>query len=212
MEIPPGGGSGPPLTTRIALLDEYPLWLSALTDGLEAQVGFLVTLVALTGAALMQTLDRQRLDVLVLEPWLRSGDGLDAIQHAKSAIPDITVVAFSRIWDDRHVQPVMDLGVAAYVPKATPVATLRSVIAGAQDGMLTRPKATEAMAAMPVLTPREVEVLALVAEGNSNQAVAERLFVTERTVRFHLRNIYAKLGAGNRTMAVAVARKTGIIP
>lgn len=212
METPPAGGSGLPPTTHIALLDEYPLWLNALTEGLESQAGFLVILAALTGAQLVGSLEGRRVDVLVLEPWLRSGDGLEAIQHVRTAMPDTTVVAFSRIWDDRHVQPVMDLGVAAYVPKTTPVSGLRSVIDGARDGLVTRPRGAHSTRAMPVLTPREVEVLALVADGHSNQAVAEQLFVTERTVRFHLRNVYAKLGADNRTMAVTVARKAGLVP
>ena len=212
METPPEGGSGLPPVTHIALLDEYPLWLNALTEGLEAHAGFLVTLVALTGAELIRSLAGRGADVLVLEPWLRSGDGLDAIQHITTTMPGTTVVAFSRIWDDRHVQPVMDLGVTAYVPKTTPVTGLCPVIAGARDGLVTRPRSSQAAPAMPVLTPRELEVLALVADGHSNQAVAEQLFMTERTVRFHLRNVYAKLGAGNRTMAVAMARKAGVIP
>lgn len=203
METPP---------TRVALLDEYPLWLNALTEGLEAQAGLLVTLVALTGGELLRSLTGQQVDVLVLEPWLRSGDGLEAVRHVRTTMPGTTVVAYSRIWDDRHVQPVMDLGAAAYVPKTTPVAGLRSIIAGARNGLVTLPRAVPTVGPVPALTPREAEVLGLVADGHSNDDVARQIFVTERTVRFHLRNIYAKLGATNRTMAVAVARKAGIIP
>lgn len=212
MEPGEGGVAGPAGTTHVALLDEYPLWLNALTEGLNSTAGFRVVLQALRGADLVRSLVGQRPDVLVLEPWLRSGDGLEAIEHARDAVPGIAVVAFSRIWDDRHVQPVMDLGVAAYVPKTTPVDGLCGVITGARNGLVTRPKAAPAAREVPALTPREMEVLALVADGHPNLAVAQHLFVTERTVRFHLHNVYAKLGADNRTMAVAVARRAGLIP
>lgn len=214
MEMPPGDSGSPPHSpprTHVAVLDEYPIILMGVTEHLEAHEGFLVVAQALSGAELIRAIDGRRLDVLVLEPWLRSGDGLEAIGHVRHTLPEVTIVAFSRVWDDHHVDPVMDMGVAAYVPKTTPPGGLCHTIANARNGMVTRPRTSDDGIGAPQLTPREVVVLRLVADGRTNGAIATELFLSERTVRFHLRNAYAKLGADNRTMAVAVARKAGII-
>lgn len=191
-------------------MDEYPVLVDGLASGLAAEPGFAVIVRATTGADLLVKLQAQPCDVVVAEPWLRSGDGLAALSELSSSHPGITLVAFSRVWDGNRVNRLMQLGAKAYVPKSTPMSSLPSIVRSAMAGMETRPS-TAPVPSAAGLTPREIEVLTLAAEGIANSTIATRLFITERTVRFHLNNAYRKLGAGNRTEASAIARRRGLL-
>ena len=203
-------GSGVLPSIRIAVMDEYPVLVDGLADGLASEPGFTVVVRATTGADLLGQLGARPCDVVVAEPWLRSDDGLEALGEILSSRPGMTVVAFSRVWDDSRVNALMHLGARAYVPKSTPMASLPGIVRSAVAGMETRPSATQAPGG-PVLTPREIEVLALAAKGIDNVTIGRRLFITERTVKFHLHNAYRKLGAGNRTEASVIARHRGLL-
>lgn len=203
-------GDGEISPIRIALMDEYPVLVDGLADGLAAEPGFTVVARATTGAELLAQLDARPCDVVVAEPWLRSDDGLAALREIVASRPDVTVVAFSRVWDDSRVNQLMDLGARAYVPKSTPMSSLPSIVRSAVAGMETRPSANPAQGDAG-LTAREIEVLALAATGLDNVTIGERLFITERTVKFHLQNAYRKLGASNRTEASVIARERGIL-
>lgn len=207
---PDASDDGAPRTTRIAVMDEYPVLVDGLADGLAAEPGFTVPVRATCGADLVAQLASRPCDVVVAEPWLRSDDGLAALADIVAARPGITLVAFSRVWDDNRVNQVMALGARAYVPKSTPMSSLPSIVRSALAGMETRPAATQ-MSVSSGMTLRELEVLALAAEGLENAAIGRRLFITERTVKFHLQNAYRKLGAGNRTEAAVIARQRGLL-
>lgn len=195
---------------RVAVLDEYPVLVDGLADGLNAEDDFVVVVRATSGADLLERLRARPCDVVVAEPWLRSDDGLDAIADIAATMPQVTIVAFSRVWDDSRVAQVMDRGAKAYVPKSTSMSSLPGVVRSAMQGMVTRPTTSPDLDDAG-LTPREVEVLALVADGLDNAAIGRGLFITERTVKFHLQNAFRKLGAGNRTEAVALARRRGVL-
>lgn len=202
-----GGVPGP---IRIAVLDEYPVLVDGLAQGLSAEPGFTVAVRATSGADLRAKLGTHPCQVVVAEPWLRSGDGITALAEIVESGPEVTVVVFSRMWDEHHVTRLMDLGVHAYVPKSTPMSSLPSLVRSAMSGMETRP-GVATMPIAPALTRREAEVLALAGEGLDNVTIGTRLFITERTVRFHLGNAYRKLGAANRTEASVIARRRGLL-
>ncbi len=206
------GRSAAPESKRVAVLDEYPLWVDALAAALDQDGHFSVDVKAHSGAELLDGLSSHPCEVIVAEPWLRSGDGLAALQQVSATSPDLTIVALSRVWTDDHVRQVMDLGARAYLPKSTPPAILPDLIRGAMGGMTTFPVAPDALDGASALTPRELEVLAMAADGHDNRAIATGLFISERTVKFHLQNAYRKLGARNRTEASAIARKRGMVP
>ena len=205
-------GLDAPSINRIAVLDEYPLWVDALATALDQDDTFSVDVRAHSGSELLDGLSSHPCDVVVAEPWLRSGDGLAALQQVSATNPGLTIVALSRVWTDDHVRQVMDLGARAYLPKSTPPAILPDLIRGAMAGMTTFPVAPDALQGATSLTPRELEVLAMAADGHDNRAIATGLFISERTVKFHLQNAYRKLGAHNRTEASAIARKRGMVP
>ena len=194
----------------VALLDEYPLWVSALADLIGRDPSLRVDVTASGGAELVTRWQATPCPVVIAEPWLRSDDGLDAIATIIGLDPAVTVIAFSRIWDKGHVQQVLDLGARAYVPKSTPIDQMPGIITNAQQGLMTAPVRAGGGGASG-LTPREIEVLGLVARGEGNDAIARALRITERTVKFHLQNAYRKLGARNRTEAAALARREGVI-
>ena len=194
----------------VALLDEYPLWVSALADLAGRDPSLRVDVTASSGEELVARWQERPCPIVIAEPWLRSDDGLDAIRTILGIDPAVTVIAFSRVWDNGHVQQVLDLGARAYVPKSTPIDQMPGIIANARQGLVTAPMRAVGEGASG-LTPREIEVLGLVALGEGNDAIARALRITERTVKFHLQNAYRKLGARNRTEAAALARREGVI-
>ena len=150
-------------------------------------------------------------EVVVAEPWLRTNDGFEALAHVAEHHADITIVAFSRVWDRDRVEQVMALGARAYVPKTTDVAALPGIIRRAMDGLVTVPHDQGEDGRAVDLTPREFDVLRRAADGHDNARIAADLGIAERTVKFHLQNAYRKLGAHNRTEAAAIARRQGIL-
>lgn len=210
---PPGtDGTGPAAgPTRVALLDEYPAVLEAMASLLDASRHFAVAARAMNGGDLVTHLAASPVGVVVAEPWLRSGDGLDALRRAREIQPELVIIALSRIWDRGHVDQLLAIGARAYIPKSTDLHEIPRIIRRAQDGMLTLPADLPRDGGAALLTPREAEVLAMAAEGMDNRAIAGALVVTERTVKFHLQNAYRKLGVTNRTAAAAAARRLGLI-
>lgn len=193
-------------------MDEYPAMLDSMRTLLDADAGFRVVAEAATGAELLQAVSSQRVDLVLAEPWLRSDGALDALREIARTQERVVIVALSRMWDREHVDPLVEMGARAYIPKSTPLERIPPIIHAAVDGMITLPADAESgTAGTALLTPREAEVLSLAAEGMDNRAIAGALVVTERTVKFHLQNSYRKLGVTNRTAAAAAARKLGII-
>lgn len=185
--------------------------LSALQALLDDEPGFEVVLQAATGTALVEGLAHHRCGAIVVEPWLRSKDGLDAIRQVAARADGTVIIALSRLWDDAHVSRAMDAGAHAYLPKSTDLHRIPGAILRALEGISTMPTRAPRGAGTRTLTRREAEVITMAAEGLDNAAIAQALFVSERTVKFHLQNAYRKLGVGNRTAAVAAARREGLI-
>lgn len=210
---PPGtDGAGPAAgVTRVVLLDEYPAVLDALATLLDGHPDFHVVAKVRTGAELLEVTSRERIDLVVAEPWLRSGDGLHALRTVSQAPEPARVVALSRMWDRQRVDPLVQIGVRAYIPKSLDLHRIPPILRGAMDGLVTLPDDTGPSHGQALLTPREAEVLRMASDGLDNRAIAEVLVVSDRTVKFHLQNAYRKLGVTNRTAASAAARRLGII-
>ncbi len=195
---------------HIALLDEYPAVRASLAAALDADPGFTVAGQAGTGTELLDIVARRRVDVVLAEPWLRSDDGLDALARIGEDVPGVTIVALSRVWDDARVAQLRGIGARGYIPKSMELPRVLQILRQAHEGMEVFPT-RDSTGAPALLTRREAEVLRLAAEGLDNRAIADQLFVSERTVKFHLQNAYRKLGVANRTAAAASARRHGMI-
>lgn len=201
---------------RVAVADEYPMFRLGLEAALEADPDVQVVVNAADGHELLRRLDRNPADVVLIEPWMRAGDGLLAVGEVLRRHPGTVVIALSRVWDGQRVRHLQEMGVHGYLDKRTEPSDLPSVVRHVVAGGHVVPATggdtpSGAPAGRHALSPREIKVLTLVAEGYSNQEIADRLFVTGQTIKFHLANVYRKLGARNRTQAARSAMHQGLI-
>jgi DNA-binding NarL/FixJ family response regulator len=206
----------------IVVADDHPIVLSGLQQLFDRQPGFKVVACCATGEEALDVIRRQRPDVLVLDLRMPGRSGLDVLRTMSAEkLACRTVLLTAAIRNDEVVEAVR-LGAAGVVLKESPPAVLvdclRKVHAGEQwidgetlarafDSML-RPGADRA--AGP-LTPRELEIVRMVAEGLRNKAIADRLSITEGTVKVHLHNIYDKLGVEGRLELVLCAQQRGLL-
>lgn len=196
--------------TRVAIADDSPMLMDGVARALGDGSSVSVVARATSGSELLAKVDGRDPDVAIIEPWMSSGDGLDAIAALSHECPDTTVIALSGVQQPEYVEQVLAQGADGYIGKDVPPADFASLVRRIREGVLVRPRAMAPDGPAHALTAREREVLALVAEGLSNQEVGRRLFVTEQTVKFHLGNVYRKLGASNRTEAARKALSLGL--
>ena len=211
--------SKPPL--RVAIADDHRLMLDGIKRALETAPDIRVVGEAMSGEEILALVPQVRPDVVILDMRMPKGDGLTTLGQLRKAYPDIKVIILSMFEDSEHIDRALHQGAAGYVVKSiNPLdlpSTIRQVVEGtvyhprARGGAEGEPGAPVATAAPGGLTERELSILRLVAEGLSNLDIASRLYVTEQTVKFHLSNIYRKLGVGNRTEATRYAYRNGLI-
>jgi DNA-binding NarL/FixJ family response regulator len=209
-----GERKAPPAVTRdvrrtAVILDDHPLWLSALELVLgEADVD--VVGAATSGESAMAQLEEKRPDLFVADLHLKTGgSGIACIQEAINRFPATSVIIVSAFDDPASVDDALSTGAAAFISKAAGADEIASAVRQvfshsvflASRHRIRAQRLRRQSDRLPGLTRREAEILDLVAEGHSNAQVATMLWVTEQTVKFHLSNIYRKLGVSNRTEA-----------
>jgi DNA-binding NarL/FixJ family response regulator len=200
------------------LVDRHPLWLDGVESAL-AQLGISVVSKASSLTAATGFLADTWPDLVVAETTYgddREG-GLLWVEGVSAEFPATKIVAFSSCTAEDHIAATLASGASAYVVKHAPVedfvATVRQVF---HRSVYLKPlaEAPRRRASLPVsqlLTRREVDILRLAAEGHSNVRIARILWVTEQTVKFHLSNVYRKIGVANRTEAGRWAQVHGIL-
>jgi DNA-binding NarL/FixJ family response regulator len=202
------------------LLDQYPLWLDALERLLE-QIGITVITKVTDPSKALEVVAEHHPHLFVLDTDLNGSvpDGLTCLGEACAQLPSLKAVVVAASEDRQRVDAALAAGAVAYVLKrAHPddvAAAFRQVftrslyLAGEYlPELRSAPAADEDDAG---LTPREHQILRLVAEGNTNGDVARRLWVTEQTVKFHLANVFRKLDVSNRTQASRWAHAHGLV-
>src|SRR5664280_408664 len=204
---------------RVAIADDHRLMLDGIKRALETAPDIRVVGEAMTGEDLLALVPRVRPDVVILDMRMPKGDGLSTLQVLQKKHPDLKVIMLSMFDDPENIEKALGYGAAGYVVKSINPLDLASTIRGVFEGTVYHPRGVSggggAEAAPPAapggLTTRELAILKLVAEGLPNLDIASRLFVTEQTIKFHLSNIYRKLGVGNRTEATRYAYRNGLI-
>lgn len=194
---------------RIVLADDHPLVLEGLKALLDAEPDLEVVATVGDGEALLEALRSRRPDLAVIDLEMGDPDGLACLDRIASEGLPVRVVVLTAHSDPRIMRTVWEKGAAGFAMKSQPPRQTVSVIRQVAQGQLVFPQATRQPGADAAdriresLTERERAVLSALAEGLSNQRIARRLGITANTVKFHLQNLYLKLGARTRTEAVA---------
>ncbi len=207
---------------RILVADDHPMLREGLVGVLSTQPDFEVVGEASDGAEAVRLAEALRPDVILLDLEMPGTDGVAALEGLRDAGSEARAVVFTAYDTDERILGALRAGARGYLLKGASRAeifsAIRTVHAG---GSLLQPDVTARLlehigrndegARAEQLTPRELEVLGLISQGLQNSEIAAQLFVTERTVKFHVSSILAKLGADNRTEAVAIAARRGLM-
>ena len=200
-----------PDALRIVIADDHPLVLEGLHGLLAGEPDMNVVATATDGERALDAARRFLPDLLILDLEMPFMGGFECLRKIRAAELPVRVLVLSAFGDAHSLRTAIEHGADGFALKTgAPEATL-AAIRQVAHGHLAFPQAarrwlTESqstVAAADVLTDREEEVLALLADGASNLQIAGRLSLSESTVKFHLRNIYSKLGVTNRTEAAA---------
>ena len=208
--------------TSVFLADDEPLVRAGLRALLERQ-GLTVTGEAANGAEALKEVRRTRPDVVLMDVRMPVMDGIEATRRLLAELPDPPKVLVVTTFDnDDYVHEALLAGASGFLLKRARkeefAHAVRTVVAG--ESLLfpdairrlvaARPSGSHVKAAK-TLTRREVQVLKLIATGLSNQDIAAELVITLETVKTHVGNVFAKLGAASRTQAVVIAYEAGIV-
>jgi DNA-binding NarL/FixJ family response regulator len=204
--------------TTVLLVDDHELIRQGLRRAFERSDGFRVVGEAASVAEAKSALAALQPDVLVADVRLPDGTGLDLVRHAREDREEIGIVVLTMYPGDDQLFAALDAGASAFVPKDAPIdeviAAARHAVAN--PGAFSASDLSEAMKRRmtptgPQLTPREKEVLPLLADGLGVSAIARRLNISESTSKAHVARIYEKLGAANRAQAVTSAFRLGLL-
>jgi DNA-binding NarL/FixJ family response regulator len=200
------------------VVDDHPVVREGLAAILATQPDFEVAGEAGSGAEAVLQAASLAPDVVLMDLEMPGVDGVEAIRRLRERDPGVRVVVLTAFDTDERIVAAIRAGAQGYLLKGAPRADIfRAVRVVREGGSLIEPVVASKLLRRvredpDELTAREREVLALLARGLPNRDIAAALFVAERTVKFHVSSILAKLGAANRTQAVARARERGLVP
>jgi DNA-binding NarL/FixJ family response regulator len=203
---------------RVAIVDDHPVVTDGIAVNLRSDPNIDIVATGATAESAVEIAREHAPDVLILDLELGGRGGLESVSAVRAASSKTRIVVFSAYAGEERVASAFEQGVDSYVLKGTPSDELVAVIHAVADGGTRIPPDIAAQLARAVRTPRreritvrEREILVMLAEGLSNRAAADRLGISERTVKFHVGEILARLGADNRAQAVAIAQARGLL-
>ena len=200
---------------RIMCVDDHPLMHKGIRGLIETQPDMaIVGEVSKAGDALASF--REKLpDITLMDLRLPDGNGIDTMISILKEYPEARIIILTMFEGDVEIQRALKSGARGYILKNMPPEDLLQVIRNVHAGKKRLHPVIAANLADHFgeenLTPRETEVLQLISEGNSNKEIGNRLGISEETVKGHVKNILGKLGANDRTQAVSIAVRRGII-
>lgn len=208
----------PPI--RVLIVDDHPMMRKGLRSFLEITQGLQCVGEASSGEEAIALSPQLLPEVVIMDLMMPGMGGVAAIRALRAQHPELRVIALTSFAEPRLVQDAVNAGAIGYLLKNVTAADLAEAVRAAAAGRpVMGPEAVQALVQMvadpqPIgsdLTDRERDVLALLAKGLTNHEIAQRMEISEATVRFHVGNILSKLEVGNRTEAVQVAFKHRLV-
>ncbi len=204
-----------PASIRVLSVDDHPLLRQGIAAIINSQPDMLLVAEASSGSEGIQKFRAHQPDVTLMDLRLPDMSGIDTVIAIRTEFSDARIIMLTTFEGDVEVQRALEAGARGYMLKSMPPKELVEVIRQVHAGKKRVPAELAAQLAEHLsdeaLTEREVDVLRHVAGGNRNRDIAERLFISEETVKVHVKHIMEKLGASDRTQAVAIAVRRGII-
>ncbi len=206
-----------PQRIKVLIADDHPLIIAGIRRTIEHVEDMEVVGEARSGPELMQLISRRRPDLVLMDLKMPGVAGVEAILHIRQRWPEVKTVVLSACDDRPTIDQALEAGASAYVLKSAHAVDIASVLRQTSVGAVFHapagpPAVTTApdAAATPALTDRERSILSAVASGLTTSAISRELWISEHTIKFHLTNIYRKLGVANRAGAVRYAMENGI--
>jgi DNA-binding NarL/FixJ family response regulator len=200
---------------RILSVDDHPLLREGIAAIVNSQEDMEIVAQAGTAREALQLFRQHRPDVTLMDLRMPDMSGIDALSAILAEFPDARVVMLTTFEGDVEIQRSLAAGARGYLLKTMPPKELVDAVRQIHAGRKRIPQEIAAQLAEHIgderLTEREIDVLQHVAGGNRNKDIAERLLISEETVKVHVKHIMEKLGASDRTAAVAIAVRRGII-
>jgi DNA-binding NarL/FixJ family response regulator len=203
---------------RVLVVDDHPVLRGGLAELLGQADGVELAGLAADGTAGVELAVDERPDVVLMDLEMPGVDGIEATRRIRSSLPETQVVVLTSFSDRDRILAALDAGAAGYLLKdAEPEELLRGVHAAAAGDAPLAPRAASALLEerretrpSAELTPREREVLLMVAEGLPNKLIARRLEISEGTVKAHLTRVFERIGVTDRTQAALWAERHGL--
>ncbi len=200
---------------RILSVDDHHLLREGIATIMSHQPDMVLVAQAASGKDAIRQYREHNPDVTLMDLRLPDISGIDALIAIRSEFPDARIIILTTFEGDVEIQRALEAGARGYLLKNMPPSELVQVIRQVHAGKKRLPPELAAQLAEHMadesLTAREVEVLKQVADGNRNRDIAEHLFISEETVKVHVKHIMDKLGAKDRTQAISIAVRRGII-
>jgi two-component system NarL family response regulator len=204
---------------KVLIADDHPLMLQGIRRALESADDMEVAGEARCGEELLALVDRREPDIVLLDLNMPAPGGIECVARIRETHPEIKAVVISAYDDRSTIDAALEAGASAYMMKSVSsvdvASALRQVASGAvfhaPSAPQQRPSEQGTRTAGDSLTARERTILEAVANGLTTRAISGQLWLSEHTVKFHLTNIYRKLGVANRSAAVRYAFEEGLV-
>jgi len=200
---------------RILSVEDHPVFREGLNTIIASQSDMQLVAQAANATEAINEFRRHRPDITLMDLRLPGTDGVDTLIAIRGEFPLARIIMLTTSDGDAEIQRALRAGAAAYVLKSMPKDELLAVVRSVHEGGRHIPPAVAARLAEHLgeddLTTRELEVLELIRDGYRNKQIADQLAIAETTVNFHIKNLVEKLGANDRTHAVTIALRRGLL-